>query len=112
MIFLNHGLLNMKARCIDFFGNYFSLVTQIESVLFFLVLLLMAINSTQQLRDELLQKRDNRLFTFSGLSYMFWSREKRKYIRKFFSQIKQRPAFVRGVDAVGRLDSPPFDIKK
>jgi len=47
-----------------------------------------------------------------GLSYMFWSREKRKYIRKFFSQIKQRPAFVRGVDAVGRLDSPPFDIKK
>ena len=65
MIFLNHGLLNMKVyKCIDFFGNYFSLVTQVESSLFFLVLLLMAINSTQQLRYELLQKRDNRLFTF------------------------------------------------
>ena len=43
---------------------------------------------------------------------MFWTGEKRKFVRKFYSQIKQRAAFAQGVNHVGLLDPPSLDMSR
>ena len=45
-----------------------------------------------------------------GLGYMFWSFHKRPFIRKFFKQISQRPAFIKAVNQIGRVDPPSIDL--
>ena len=47
-----------------------------------------------------------------GLNYMFWSIGKRKFVRKFFKQIKQRPAFAKAVAHLGLVDPPSVDLSK